>query len=330
MRAIRFISQKVLFAQRRPIKRRYSTSDWRAERSLKLHKVYDPYFKHLDPKSMEYKHNSRSGIAFNKYFKPFENFKKPHLEFIEANPEISSIPKNLPRSEVFRFGVNLKFTQESLRLEGTNVSYLEMMLTNSAVCPTNNMYDEYDLRMQEAYGNEMALNFARNLLVGRHDDDEPSKYRFDVNTVDIQSIHWILMRVFSKNYPGQIRNIPIQIKGYPAVFPYPSEILVLMRNLCHWVNDTEYGHPILLACDFFLNFCHIHPFIDGNGRLGRILQAMILIYYGIEPVMFIGVSREEYLDTVYKAQQENQRELYYQLVVKSLINEMNLRSRKSM
>src|SRR4051794_36243743 len=61
--------------------------------------------------------------------------------------------------------------------------------------------------------------------------------------------------------PGVYRTYPVQVHGRPlAVFPYPKEIPAIIQNFIAWTHSTPRVHPILYACDFFLNFAHIHPF----------------------------------------------------------------------
>ena len=64
-----------------------------------------------------------------------------------------------------------------------------------------------------------------------------------------------------------------------------------MRDLMGWYNQTinEHPHPILVATEFNFRFLAIHPFQDGNGRLGRALFILALLQ-----------SEDKYLPTVVK------------------------------
>src|SRR2546421_9745624 len=59
---------------------------------------------------------------------------------------------------------------------------------------------------------------------------------------------------------------------------------------------------LVLATQLFVYFVHIHPFLDGNGRVGRVLMADYLIRQGDLPVVFRELEREHYIKMVSDAQ----------------------------
>ena len=57
--------------------------------------------------------------------------------------------------------------------------------------------------------------------------------------------------------------------------PPPSRVFTLMDDLLGWLANTEL-HPLIASCVFHYEFEFIHPFADGNGRMGRLWQTLIL------------------------------------------------------
>lgn len=78
------------------------------------------------------------------------------------------------------------------------------------------------------------------------------------------------------------------------VAPAPQEIMALLADLCAYANGNSHPAPVIAGVAHIW-FEKIHPFLDGNGRVGRLLSAFILNKGGYD---FSGlVPFEEYLDT---------------------------------
>lgn len=57
--------------------------------------------------------------------------------------------------------------------------------------------------------------------------------------------------------------------------PQASRVPALMKNLLRWLGETD-QHPLIASSVFHYEFEFIHPFSDGNGRMGRLWQTLIL------------------------------------------------------
>lgn len=57
--------------------------------------------------------------------------------------------------------------------------------------------------------------------------------------------------------------------------PPASQVQRLMSDLLTWLAKTQH-HPLIASCAFHYEFEFIHPFSDGNGRIGRLWQTLIL------------------------------------------------------
>jgi len=60
--------------------------------------------------------------------------------------------------------------------------------------------------------------------------------------------------------------------------PQASRVPKLMGDLLQWLDTTD-QHPLIISSVFHYEFEFIHPFEDGNGRMGRLWQTLILIHY---------------------------------------------------
>jgi Fic family protein len=56
--------------------------------------------------------------------------------------------------------------------------------------------------------------------------------------------------------------------------PPADRVPYLMQDLLKWVGRTN-AHPLIVSCVFHYEFEFVHPFSDGNGRMGRLLQSLI-------------------------------------------------------
>ena len=84
-------------------------------------------------------------------------------------------------------------------------------------------------------------------------------------------------------------------------------------------NDEPYQiHPLMNACRILSSFLHIHPFYDGNGRVGRSLMALYLARGGFPPLVLL--DRKEYVDALYKAQAEKDMVPLYKIMIGTIFN----------
>lgn len=84
--------------------------------------------------------------------------------------------------------------------------------------------------------------------------------------------------------------------------PPATQIPRLMDDLLNWLKTTDH-HPLISSCVFHYEFEFIHPFSDGNGRLGRLWQTLILSGWRTE-MAFLPV------ETIIREQQSD----YYQVL----------------
>ncbi|SFK47915.1 MULTISPECIES: Fic family protein [Amycolatopsis] len=182
----------------------------------------------------------------------------------------------------------------SSRIEGTEASLSDVLQAEAAVEPTES--DD----IAEVFNYQRALNEGIRLLES-----------LPISTRLIREIHAILLSGVrgQEKRPGELRTSPVWI-GSPtdspdtAVFVPPLPEL-LGDHLKDWENFVHEDDklPILIKCALMhYQFETIHPFLDGNGRIGRLLITLLLIEKKVLelPLLYVSAymetNRQEYYD----------------------------------
>ncbi|QQD24005.1 winged helix-turn-helix transcriptional regulator [Venatoribacter cucullus] len=94
---------------------------------------------------------------------------------------------------------------------------------------------------------------------------------------DLLAAHKLLMTGLLDN-PGQYRSGGVGVMQGDKVLhmaPPASRVRELMQQLFAWVKQSN-AHPLIVSSVFHYEFEFIHPFADGNGRMGRLWQTLLL------------------------------------------------------
>lgn len=100
---------------------------------------------------------------------------------------------------------------------------------------------------------------------------------------DLLSAHRVLMMGLVDN-PGKLRRGDVGIYRDNTLIhmaPSASQVPRLIEDLLGWLQTTEL-HPLIASSVFHYEFEFIHPFSDGNGRMGRLWQTLILSQWRTE------------------------------------------------
>jgi len=124
----------------------------------------------------------------------------------------------------------------------------------------------------------------------------------------IKKLHFIIFRN-SKPFAGELRKKGQEVavtdnlgrvlhKGAPS-----SKVPELLRELVSWYNNNKKRYPpITLAGVVHDQFENIHPFLDGNGRVGRLLLSNVLLKHSLPPVNIHFSSRRAYYSSLQEYQ----------------------------
>ncbi|MWN05727.1 Fic family protein [Gilliamella sp. Pas-s95] len=97
------------------------------------------------------------------------------------------------------------------------------------------------------------------------------------NIKHFQQAHKLLTKGLVE-YSGNWRNSGVGIYRENQLIhmaPQAERVPILMQSLFDWLNQTDI-HPLIKSCIFHYELEFIHPFSDGNGRMGRLWQTLIL------------------------------------------------------
>lgn len=112
----------------------------------------------------------------------------------------------------------------------------------------------------------------------------------------IKSIHSLVLMNDAQNR-GVYRRVPVTISGALHTPPQPYLVPVQMEALlADYEEMKQHRHIIEAIAEFHLRFEGVHPFIDGNGRTGRLILNLELIKAGLLPVNIKFADRRKYYD----------------------------------
>ncbi|MDP3733636.1 MAG: Fic family protein [Nanoarchaeota archaeon] len=98
------------------------------------------------------------------------------------------------------------------------------------------------------------------------------------------------------------KKLPNIILGRAITLTAPENVSQEMKNLLKWYQEKENKiYPLELAFKFHHKFEQIHPFADGNGRVGRMLLNHILIRKGYYPIIIRNNHRNKYINALQSA-----------------------------
>lgn len=155
---------------------------------------------------------------------------------------------------------------------------------------------EYTYNSNAIEGNTLTLRETALVLEGLTIDKKPLKDHLEA-VGHKEAFDYVLSLVLMDRPEerGRWRRIPVRILGASSTPPEPETIPELMERL---VADERRSrlHPIERAALFHLKFENIHPFVDGNGRTGRLILNLSLMKNGYPPVNVKFADRRRYYD----------------------------------
>lgn len=113
---------------------------------------------------------------------------------------------------------------------------------------------------------------------------------------DILELHRLFYQQIDPEHAGKYRNVAVFISGSQYTVTPPQRIGAEMKKFVAWYNKQESRlHPVEFAALTHKKFVFIHPFIDGNGRLSRLLMNLALLRNEYSIALIPAILRHEYI-----------------------------------
>lgn len=123
---------------------------------------------------------------------------------------------------------------------------------------------------------------------------------------DILLLHKLFFQQIDSENAGRYRQRNVIITGTDYLPPDYREVPQLMKKHIERLNKPPKGrHPLEQASEMHAEFEAIHPFIDGNGRIGRLLLSILGMKNGYCPVIIPPIRRAEYIAAMQKSNKGN-------------------------
>ena len=203
---------------------------------------------------------------------------------IQLKIELDAL-RPLPQSTLARLKeqIDLEWTYNSNAIEGNTLTLREtqIILEHGFTIGGKTMREHF-----EVINHKQAIGFVELLAAS------PAR----ITAHDIRQLHQLVLANIDDENAGKYRQVSVRIAGARHVPPEPWDVPAQMDGLLRWLTGTTARkmHPITRAAIAHHRFVNIHPFVDGNGRTGRLLLNVLLFGDGYPPAVIEAVNRRQY------------------------------------
>ncbi len=203
----------------------------------------------------------------------------------------------------------LKSSVFSAQIEGNTLSIEDIQDSNST--------SSADFQHQEVENIITALSLLR--------ENKPPDH---IELQYILTLHQqVMYNLVHPSQTGKLRNEPSaifdQLGNVVYMTPPPSQIQTLLSELLQMINYPEDIFPLIKAALAHLSFEKIHPFLDGNGRVGRLLLQTILNQhsYDFNGLLSVEEGLQERKQTYYTVLERNEANIFIEFILSVVLNE---------
>ena len=181
------------------------------------------------------------------------------------------------------YRVGLTYTSNALEGNSLTESETKVVIEDGLTIEGKPLRDHY-----EAVGHAKAYDYIYQITE-----------KESLSEDDILNLHRLFYQQIDAEKAGYYRNVKVYISGSRYAVSAVSKIHDEMQKLVKWYNDNEKKlHPIELAATLHRRFVFIHPFVDGNGRVARLLMNLALLRNGFTIAIIPAILRHEYISSL--------------------------------
>ncbi|WP_396172856.1 Fic family protein [Flavobacterium sp.] len=193
--------------------------------------------------------------------------------------------------------LTIEWTYNSNSIEGNTLTLREtqMVLQEGITVKGKSLQEHF-----EAKNHEKAIDYLYTLV----------NPKYTLRSIDILSLHGLVLRMIEDDFAGRIRNGGVRITGANFVPPNATKVSDLLDELIDFINTNPLQmNDIELATVFHHRLVWIHPFFDGNGRTVRLAMNLLLMRKGFPPAIILKNDRKKYYEALNQANQGNYQKL---------------------
>jgi len=138
-------------------------------------------------------------------------------------------------------------------------------------------------------------------------------------------LHKMLISNIRDDIAGRFRRGEERVRVGTHIAPHTSEVPDRMKKLLAEYNASIDEHIVRRIARLHLAFEYTHPFIDGNGRIGRAINNYLLIREGYVPINIKFIDRAKYYDAFKEYEMNNKTGIMEEIVGRALTNSYHKR-----
>ena len=138
-------------------------------------------------------------------------------------------------------------------------------------------------------------------------------------------LHKMLITNIRDDVAGRFRKNGEWVRVANHIAPNSKEVVGRLEKMIARYNASSHENIIKRIALLHLTFEHIHPFVDGNGRIGRVINNYLLIREGFVPINIKFMDRKMYYEAFKEFNEKNAAKIMEEIVGKALTNSYHKR-----